>query len=108
SYWVATDVSRKNSYTLAQDLNRANNLQIGKRWATQSGLTIWDDIKERTGVNFIASDVASDPSKYVDIGVFGDYIHELGNALGAETGMDDPFGDYAAENAKSSINDPDV
>lgn len=104
TYTVVTNIN-KNSVTLAQDLNRANGTP--NYWATQSGLTLGDDFKGGFGVTYIASDVAADP-KNLDIGLLGIYVHELGNGLGAETGMDDPFGGYASENAKFGISDPDV
>lgn len=110
TYSVITKIDR-NSATLAQQLNRANGTP--NYWATQSGLTLGTDFMDsngnavRYGVNFVASDVAADP-KNLDIGLFGLYIHEVGNALGAETGMDDPFGAYAAHNAKFGVSDPDV
>jgi hypothetical protein len=106
-YTVITKIDR-NSTTLAQDLNRANAQNgVASHWRTQSGVTLENDFKEWFGVNFIASDVAADPGN-LDIGLLGLYVHELGNGLGVETGMDDPFGGYAAENAKFSISDPDV
>jgi YD repeat-containing protein len=110
SYAVTTSINR-NSSALAQDLNRANNTP--HHWSAQSGLTLGDDFimggsVVRSGLNYVASDVVAD-SKYGDIGVFGLYIHELGNALGVETGIDNPFGAYAEENAKHGIkDDPDV
>jgi len=58
-------------------------------------------------VNFIASDVAADPSN-LDIGLLGLYVHELGNGLGVEIGMADRWEGYRAENAKVGISDPDV
>jgi len=70
-------------------------------------LTLGSDFKGRFGVNYVASDVAADP-KNLAIGLLGLFAHELGNGLGAETGMADPFAAYAAENAKFGISDPDV
>jgi YD repeat-containing protein len=110
TYSVITKIDRS-SVTLARQLNTANNTP--NYWFTQSGLTLGTDFSDangnavRYGVNFVASDVAADP-KNLDIGLFGIYVHETGNALGAETGMDDPFGAYAAENAKHGVSDPDV
>lgn len=75
-------------------------------------MTLGDDFVDsngnavRYGANFVASDVAANPNN-LDIGL-SDYVHEVGNALGAETGMDDPFGAYAAENLKYGIKDADV
>ena len=110
TYSVITKIDRS-SATLAQQLNTANNTP--NYWATQSGLTLGTDFSDangnavRYGVNFVASDVAADP-KNLDIGLLGLYVHEVGNALGAQTGMDDPFGAYAAENAKHGVSHPDV
>jgi hypothetical protein len=106
TYAVTTSINR-NSAALAQDLNRANNTP--HKWAAQSGLTLADDFMGRSGLNYVASDVVAD-SNFVDIGVFGLYVHELGNALGVETGMDTPFGAYAEANAAKYgvTDDPDV
>ncbi len=103
-YSVVTNINR-HSTVLAQDLNRANNTP--GRWITQSGISLASDVYGRWGVNYIASDVAANPI-YLDIGVLAAYVHELGNTLGVETGMPDPYGGYAAENAKFGVSDPDV
>lgn len=57
--------------------------------------------------NFVASDVASNALNK-DIGVLALFIHELGNSIGDQYGLADPYTGYAKKNAKHGIADPDV
>jgi len=97
---VVTNVSSRNSSTLGRQLKAVGGNPSG---VDQSGATFGSSPNS----NFIASDVASD-SRNLNIGLFGLFIHELGNSLGKISGLADPFNGFAQQNSKLGIKDPDV
>src|SRR5215471_6194691 len=69
----------------------------------ESGLTL----RSNPSHTFVASDVANNYSN-LDSSVFAIFIHEIGNSLGQQVGLKNPFGAYEQQNAKHGISDPDV
>jgi RHS repeat-associated protein len=69
----------------------------------ESGMVLRTNPKQ----GYIANDVAKDP-KNTDIALLALFIHELGNSLGSQLKLKNPFSGYGAENKKYGISDPDI
>lgn len=86
---ITTDTTSRTPSQLGRQLQAVGGNPTG---VDQSGATFASSPRS----NFIARDVASNP-RHTSTGLFGLYVHELGNKLGATVGLSDPFGGYASQ-----------